>query len=158
MKASELCSGLHPLLILRLTVFRSIRSRLPPPPRTKAKTYTSQIWKSTSPQTVSCEWTWLLFAPDEKFNLPIVREQTSLLPMVGGTVSSVVTVSLISGGFLCNFTSVNLGVGKSTLLRHIAMREVPIPPHITILFVEQEVRITSLVSAARLHDLSDRWG
>ncbi|KAI0935644.1 hypothetical protein AcV5_004007 [Taiwanofungus camphoratus] len=31
------------------------------------------------------------------------------------------------------------GVGKSTLLRHIAMREVPIPPHITILFVEQEI-------------------
>ena len=31
------------------------------------------------------------------------------------------------------------GVGKSTLLRHIAMRDVPIPPHITILFVEQEV-------------------
>ncbi|OCH88972.1 hypothetical protein OBBRIDRAFT_757229 [Obba rivulosa] len=31
------------------------------------------------------------------------------------------------------------GVGKSTLLRHIALREVPIPPHITILFVEQEV-------------------
>lgn len=31
------------------------------------------------------------------------------------------------------------GVGKSTLLRHIAQREVPIPPHITILFVEQEI-------------------
>jgi hypothetical protein len=31
------------------------------------------------------------------------------------------------------------GVGKSTLLRHIAMREVLIPAHITILFVEQEV-------------------
>ncbi|CAK5264977.1 unnamed protein product [Mycena citricolor] len=31
------------------------------------------------------------------------------------------------------------GVGKSTLLRHIAMREVPIPAHISILFVEQEV-------------------
>ncbi|KAI6022573.1 P-loop containing nucleoside triphosphate hydrolase protein [Pisolithus marmoratus] len=31
------------------------------------------------------------------------------------------------------------GVGKSTLLRHIAMREVLIPPHITILFVEQEI-------------------
>ncbi|KAJ4485450.1 P-loop containing nucleoside triphosphate hydrolase protein [Lentinula aciculospora] len=31
------------------------------------------------------------------------------------------------------------GVGKSTLLRHIAMREVPIPAHITILFVEQEI-------------------
>ena len=33
------------------------------------------------------------------------------------------------------------GVGKSTLLRHIAMREVPIPSHITILFVEQEVSV-----------------
>jgi ATP-binding cassette subfamily F protein 3 len=32
------------------------------------------------------------------------------------------------------------GVGKSTLLRQISMREVPIPAHITILFVEQEVR------------------
>ncbi|KAF9808804.1 hypothetical protein IEO21_07732 [Rhodonia placenta] len=31
------------------------------------------------------------------------------------------------------------GVGKSTLLRHIAMRDVPIPSHITILFVEQEI-------------------
>lgn len=31
------------------------------------------------------------------------------------------------------------GVGKSTLLRHIAMREVPVPAHITILFVEQEI-------------------
>ncbi|KIJ21334.1 hypothetical protein PAXINDRAFT_5505 [Paxillus involutus ATCC 200175] len=31
------------------------------------------------------------------------------------------------------------GVGKSTLLKHIAMREVPIPAHITILFVEQEI-------------------
>jgi len=31
------------------------------------------------------------------------------------------------------------GVGKSTLLRHMAMRDVPIPPHISILFVEQEV-------------------
>ncbi|KAG8695941.1 hypothetical protein FRC09_008837, partial [Ceratobasidium sp. 395] len=30
------------------------------------------------------------------------------------------------------------GVGKSTLLRHIALREVPIPAHISILFVEQE--------------------
>lgn len=31
------------------------------------------------------------------------------------------------------------GVGKSTLLRHIALREVAVPSHITILFVEQEV-------------------
>ncbi|KAG8959136.1 hypothetical protein FRC03_008399 [Tulasnella sp. 419] len=31
------------------------------------------------------------------------------------------------------------GVGKSTLLRHMALRDVPIPPHITILFVEQEI-------------------
>src|SRR6266849_7565836 len=35
------------------------------------------------------------------------------------------------------------GVGKSTFLRHIAMRELPIPAHITILFVEQEVRYFS---------------
>ncbi|QRV91315.1 ABC transporter [Ceratobasidium sp. AG-Ba] len=31
------------------------------------------------------------------------------------------------------------GVGKSTLLRHIALREVPVPAHISILFVEQEI-------------------
>lgn len=34
------------------------------------------------------------------------------------------------------------GVGKSTLLRALARRELPIPPHITILHVEQEVGIT----------------
>jgi ATP-binding cassette, subfamily F, member 3 len=45
------------------------------------------------------------------------------------------------------------GVGKSTLLRHIAAREVPIPAHITILFVEQEVtfRICTFVH----HTLTD---
>lgn len=31
------------------------------------------------------------------------------------------------------------GVGKSTLLRHIALREVPIPTHISVLYVEQEI-------------------
>lgn len=31
------------------------------------------------------------------------------------------------------------GIGKSTLLRALARRELPIPPHITILHVEQEV-------------------
>ena len=31
------------------------------------------------------------------------------------------------------------GVGKSTLLRHMALREVPIPTHISILYVEQEI-------------------
>ncbi|KIO23186.1 hypothetical protein M407DRAFT_215302 [Tulasnella calospora MUT 4182] len=31
------------------------------------------------------------------------------------------------------------GVGKSTLLRHIALRELAVPSHITILFVEQEI-------------------
>ena len=36
------------------------------------------------------------------------------------------------------------GVGKSTLLRHIALRDVPIPPHITILFVEQEEKTACL--------------
>lgn len=34
----------------------------------------------------------------------------------------------------------NNGVGKSTLLRALARRELPIPPHISILHVEQEVR------------------
>lgn len=33
------------------------------------------------------------------------------------------------------------GVGKSTLLRNIALRELAVPSHITILFVEQEVMI-----------------
>ncbi|KAJ3544853.1 hypothetical protein NM688_g5695 [Phlebia brevispora] len=42
------------------------------------------------------------------------------------------------------------GVGKSTLLRHIAMREVPIPSHISILFVEQEVR--SHLTVVHPHD------
>ena len=32
------------------------------------------------------------------------------------------------------------GVGKSTLLPHIAMRDVPIPVHVSILSVELEVR------------------
>ncbi|KAL7419557.1 hypothetical protein Q5752_005468 [Cryptotrichosporon argae] len=31
------------------------------------------------------------------------------------------------------------GIGKSTLLRHMALREVPIPTHISTLYVEQEV-------------------
>ena len=37
------------------------------------------------------------------------------------------------------------GVGKSTLLRHIDMRDVPIPVHVSILFVEQEVRYIFLL-------------
>ena len=37
------------------------------------------------------------------------------------------------------------GVGKSTLLRHIALREVPVPSHITILFVEQEVNLDAII-------------
>ncbi|KAK4688400.1 ATP-binding cassette, subfamily F, member 3, partial [Tremellales sp. Uapishka_1] len=31
------------------------------------------------------------------------------------------------------------GIGKSTLLRHLALREVPIPTHISVLYVEQEI-------------------
>ncbi|KAF8338147.1 P-loop containing nucleoside triphosphate hydrolase protein [Cantharellus anzutake] len=31
------------------------------------------------------------------------------------------------------------GIGKSTLLRHIALRELPVPSNISILFVEQEI-------------------
>lgn len=37
----------------------------------------------------------------------------------------------------------NNGVGKSTLLRALSRREVPIPTHISILHVEQEVRLES---------------
>jgi ATP-binding cassette, subfamily F, member 3 len=65
--------------------------------------------------------------------------------------------SLISGKWLRKLTFINEGVGKSTLLRHIAMREVPIPPHITILFVEQEVKIVSPAPAVPSHDLPDCW-
>lgn len=36
------------------------------------------------------------------------------------------------------------GVGKSTLLRALSRRELPIPPHITILHVEQEVRMNTV--------------
>ena len=50
MKASAPRSGLHP----RLMTLRSIRSKLLLLPRTKAKMYTSRIWKSILPQTVSC--------------------------------------------------------------------------------------------------------
>lgn len=37
------------------------------------------------------------------------------------------------------------------------MREVPIPPHITILFVEQEVKIIPPAPAAHSHDLAGGW-
>lgn len=70
-----------------------------------------------------------------------VQGQTSPLPMAEGTASSVEMASSISRECFRGLTSLNEGVGKSTLLRHIAMREVPIPPHVTILFVEQEVKI-----------------
>lgn len=32
------------------------------------------------------------------------------------------------------------GIGKSTLLRAMALREIAVPPHLTVLYVEQEVR------------------
>lgn len=38
------------------------------------------------------------------------------------------------------------GIGKSTLLRALAKREVAIPTHISILHVEQEVRVLVLVA------------
>jgi ATP-binding cassette subfamily F protein 3 len=41
----------------------------------------------------------------------------------------------------------NNGVGKSTLLRALSRREVPIPTHISILHVEQEVRFTVNIGA-----------
>ena len=51
MKARAPQSGPH----LRLMTLRSTRSKLLLLLRTKAKMYTSQIWKSTLPQIVSCE-------------------------------------------------------------------------------------------------------
>lgn len=42
-------------------------------------------------------------------------------------------------GFVNSICLIHVSLGKSTLLRHIAMREVPIPTNISILFVEQEV-------------------
>ena len=47
------------------------------------------------------------------------------------------------------------GVGKSTLLRHIALREVPVPAHITILFVEQEVPSALLIWTYELTRMSN---
>lgn len=59
---------------------------------------------------------------------------------------------------MCSTKFIFEGVGKSTLLRHIAMREVPIPAHITILFVEQEVRGSDeeIQSFLFTHIISDR--
>ena len=79
--------------------------------------------------------------PREIFKHTEDQGQTSPLPMAEGTASSVEMASFVSGDILRKLTFINEGVGKSTLLRHIAMREVPIPPHVTILFVEQEVKI-----------------
>lgn len=42
------------------------------------------------------------------------------------------------------------GVGKSTLLRALSRRELPIPPHISILHVEQEVRRTLIMMIHRV--------
>lgn len=48
------------------------------------------------------------------------------------------------------------GIGKSTLLRNLALREVPIPSHISVLYVEQEIagdETTALESVLR----ADVW-
>ena len=78
--------------------------------------------------------------------------------MAEDMASSVETAGFISGEASRKLTSINEGVGKSTLLRHIAMREVPIPPHITILFVEQEVKHIYPAIAVYSYDPPDRWG
>ena len=103
MKASALRSGLR----LQLITHRSIHLKLLPLLRTRVKTYTSQIWKSTSPQIVSCEWT-IIIRVHVKCLIPSkVRGQTSPSPTAEGTVSLVVTASLISGECSRNLTSVN---------------------------------------------------
>lgn len=51
----------------------------------------------------------------------------------------------------------NNGVGKSTLLRALSRREVPIPTHISILHVEQEVCRLRSPSASHILTLSRSW-
>ena len=68
----------------------------------------------------------------------ILYAQRYLLEMIGLTISRAGASLTLAHGRRYGLIGRN-GVGKSTLLRHIAMREVPIPAHITILFVEQEV-------------------
>lgn len=96
--------------------------------------------------------------PYDPLNRTAAREQTSPSHMVEDTALLVEMASSISGELPHNLTSINEGVGKSTLLRHIAMREVPIPPHITILFVEQEVGTIRLAPVIRSRDPLDYWG
>jgi ATP-binding cassette subfamily F protein 3 len=49
------------------------------------------------------------------------------------------------------------GIGKSTLLRALARRELAIPTHISILHVEQEVRISTLLYGSILLIPLDHW-
>jgi ATP-binding cassette subfamily F protein 3 len=49
------------------------------------------------------------------------------------------------------------GIGKSTLLRALARRELAIPTHISILHVEQEVRIPTLLYGSILLIPLDHW-
>jgi ATP-binding cassette, subfamily F, member 3 len=112
-----------------------------PMPRIKARISTSPLLMSTLLLTVSCARVGLkkiffrlltLFAFSSGASLTLAHgRRYGLIGRNGASeMCSYHYFFLISG----------IGVGKSTLLRHIAMREVPIPSHITILFVEQEVR------------------
>lgn len=49
------------------------------------------------------------------------------------------------------------GIGKSTLLRALARRELAIPVHISILHVEQEVRLTPIRCTDTTNVLIDYW-
>jgi ATP-binding cassette subfamily F protein 3 len=49
------------------------------------------------------------------------------------------------------------GIGKSTLLRALARREVAIPTHISILHVEQEVMLATTTTAS-VTDRDRSWG
>lgn len=68
------------------------------------------------------------------------------------------TDNLSSTWIICAQWKFFTGVGKSTLLRQIAMREVPIPAHITILFVEQEVNFLEFLSGSLKFTRSDCRG
>lgn len=89
-------------------------------PKAKVKMYIFNLSTSTSAQIVSCKF----------HQYPHKIQLHCFLSRSGATLT-------LAYGRRYGLIGRN-GVGKSTLLRNIALRQVPIPAHITILFVEQE--------------------
>jgi hypothetical protein len=142
MKVGCIRAMLH--MIVHSRPLRSTLWRQLPHQKTKARTFISPISKSTLPQIVYC-MSYILSI--DKFAYFGSLSSGANLTLSYGRRYGLIGRNGTSS-YLCTrvpFCSWYTGVGKSTLLRHIAMREVPIPPHITILFVEQEVRTHCLI-------------